>query len=296
MTAAIGVDVGGTKIAAGLVTESGQLLSHTTVPTGTHRPAGEILADAVAAADAVATEASRAEIAVAGVGIGVPEIVDTRGQITTSALLGWPGMPVSRAFAHIGPAVVIADVRAAAYAESLAGAGRGLDTFAYVSVGTGISHTFVQHGVPYEGSHGAALLLGSTTMFDRPLESIASGPAITAAYAALTGRSRPAEEVLAAGPGDEKARHVVGAAASALGQGVAVLIDILDPAAVIVGGGLGSAGGAYWHAMEQTARRRLWLPAARDIPILRAGLGPHSAVIGAALFAMHPGDTEARVH
>jgi glucokinase len=289
MTAAIGVDVGGTKIAAGLVTDTGQLLSHTAVPTGTRRRAEEILADAVGAADAMATEASRTGIAVTGVGIGVPEIVDTRGQITTSAVLDWLDVPVSRAFAHIGPTVVVADVRAAAYAESLAGAGRGLGNFVYVSVGTGISHTLVQDGKPYEGSRGAALLLGSTTMFDEPLEFIASGPAITAAYAALTGRSRDAEEVLAAEAADEKARHVVEVAASALGHAVAVLIDILDPAAIIVGGGLGNADGSYWHVMEQTARRRLWLPAARDIPMLRAGLGPHSGEIGAALFAARPG-------
>jgi glucokinase len=286
VTAGIGVDVGGTKIAVGLVTGTGRLVSHAVVPTGNGRRPGQILADAVAAADAMAAEASRIGVAVAGVGIGVPEIVDGSGRITTAAVLDWIDIPVAGAFAHIGPAVVAADVRAAAYAESRAGAGRGLETFAYLSVGTGISHALVQNGVPYEGSRGAALLLGSTTMADQPLESVASGPAIAAAYAALTGRSRSTEEVLGAVAGDEQARRVVEVAATALGHAVAVLIDILDPAAIVVGGGLGSAAGPYWDIMEQTVRPRVWLPAARDIPILRAGLGPGSGVIGAALLTL----------
>lgn len=287
MKAAVGVDVGGTKIAAGLVTGTGELLSQSVVPTNGSRPAEKILDDAVTAADVMAAEAVSKGVTIAGVGVGVPEIVDTHGRVVTSAVLDWAGLPLVDAFAHIGPTQVVADVRAAAYAEAIAGAGTGIDLFAYVSIGTGISHTLVQEGVPYSGHHGAALLLGSSTMHDQPLETIASGPAVAAVYGGLVGRSTRAEEVLgAADEGDELARAVVDTAAIALGHGLAVLVNILDPAVVIVGGGVGSAGGRYWYSMERAARQSIWLTAARDIPIRRAGLGSRSGVIGAALWVL----------
>jgi glucokinase len=277
VSAAIGVDVGGTKIAAGLVGSDGRLIARACVPTRAARPGREVLRDAVALAEEIAADAG----GVTAVGIAVPEIVDADGRIASGAVIDWNGAPVADSFTHLGPAVVVADVRAAALAEARHGAGRGFGVFAYVTVGTGISHTLVQDGRPYAGARGAALLLGSGRLGGVVLEDVASGPAIAAAA-----KAAGAEEVLAAADaGDPAAARIVAAAARALGAGIATLVNLLDPEAVVVGGGLGTAGGRWWDELVDATRREIWLPAARGLPLVRAGLGPDAGVVGAALAA-----------
>jgi glucokinase len=278
-TTSIGVDVGGTKIAAALVAGGGGVVARTSVRTEASRPGREVLSDAVAAADAMAAEAARRGLAVDGVGVGVPEIVDPAGRIVTDAVIGWIDEPVDQAFSHLGRVTVVADVRAAALGEALLGAGRGYGTFAYVTVGTGISHTLVIDGQPYAGVRGAALLLGSGRLGDVVLEEVACGPAIAAAAGLET-----AEDVLAAAAaGEPEAVRVVERAARVLGEGIATLVNLLDPEAVVVGGGLGTAGGSYWDAVVAAARPAIWLPSARALPIVPAGLGTDAGACGAAL-------------
>jgi glucokinase len=81
------------------------------------------------------------------------------------------------------------------------------------------------------------------------------------------------------------AARVVRDAAEALGGGVGWLANVLDPEAVIVGGGLGLAGGLYWDAFVDSVRRHVWAEATRDLPIVRAELGTDAGVIGAAVHA-----------
>ena len=211
-TTSIGVDVGGTKIAAALVAGGGGVIARTSARTEASRPGRVVLEDAVAAAEAMAAEAARRGLEVDGVGVGVPEIVDPAGRIVTDSVIGWLGEPVEQSFSHLGRVTIVADVRAAALGEAVLGAGRGYRTFAYVTVGTGISHTLVVDGQPYAGARGAALLLGSGRLGDVVLEEVACGPAIAAAAGAAS-----AEEVLAAAEaGDvEAARVVDGAGARA---------------------------------------------------------------------------------
>jgi glucokinase len=140
----------------------------------------------------------------------VPEIVDPEGRITTSAVVKWNDLPVEASFAHLGPATVVTDMRAAALAEARAGAGRDFEVFAYVPVGTGINHCLVQTGRSYAGTRGAALLLGSGRLGDLVLEEVASGPAIAASSRRLGIAADGADEVLAAaGAGDPTAQRIV---------------------------------------------------------------------------------------
>src|SRR5206468_8561396 len=101
--------------------------------------------------------------------------------------LDWQGVPVRESFARLAPALVEADVRAAALAEALFGAGQPFRLFVYVTVGTGISCCLVQDGRPYAGGHGNALIFASSpltttctqcgTILKPVLEEFASGPA-----------------------------------------------------------------------------------------------------------------------
>lgn len=292
---AIGLDVGGTKIAGGLVEfPTGQVLQRRVIPTGAQRGGSAVLADAVSVAERLAADAGERGVQASGIGIGVAELVAPDGAITSAQTIAWSGLAVRDAFARVGRAIVESDVRAGALAEALFGAGRPYRTFVYVTVGTGISHTLVQDGRPYAGAHGNALVFASapwsTTCpacgaeIHPVLEETASGPALVARYN-VTGQSPAArgEDVLAAATqGDASARTVVQTAGAALGVGVAFLVNVLDPQAVVVGGGLGLAGGLYWTAFEQAARAHIWADALRDLPILSAALGTDAGLIGAA--------------
>jgi glucokinase len=295
---AIGLDVGGTKIAAGIVAfPEGRVLARRLIPTGAERPGQAVLADILALARDLLDEAASQGMGLAGIGVGIAELVSPDGTVTSDQTIAWRGVPVRNAFAALAPTVVDADVRVAARAEAQLGAGRGFDPLVYVTVGTGISYSLVLGGRPYAGARGNALIFASAPLFTTctvcgaelhpVLEEIASGPALVARYnAVLPGWAAGGQEVLAAAAaGEAVAIGVVTSAATALGSGVAMLINALDPAVVVIGGGLGLAGGRYWETLIAATRAHIWADAARGLPILPAGLGTDAGLIGAALAA-----------
>ena len=291
----LGLDVGGTKIAGGVVeSEGGRVLARRVVPTAPERGGEAVLVDALALAEELAAEARAQGGTVASVGVGVAELVDAEGNVRSAHLLGWRDLPVRDRFSRIAPAVVEADVRAAALAEARYGYGRDFRVFAYVTVGTGISSCLVQDGRPFAGARGSALVLASGPLSStcprcgarsrQVLEDYASGPAIAARYSRHASRevARAEEVMAAAAAGDDAAVGVVRSAGEALGNSVGFLVNLLDPEAVVVGGGLGLAGGLYWDSFVASTREHIWSEATRGLPILPAALGPDSGLVGAA--------------
>jgi glucokinase len=289
---AIGIDIGGTKIAAGLVDlATGDVLAHRAVPTRAERGGEAVLGDALALAEALQHETATG---VRGVGVGICELVDVAGNVTSAHTVDWIGLPVRERFSRIAPAVVEADVRAHALAEARYGAGRPFELFVFVTVGTGISSCLVQGGRPFAGARGNALVLASSPhtsvceqcgAVNRPiLEERAGGPALVARYnREHGGHATRGEDVLAAAAqGDEGAVAVVSSAGGELGVALGWLVNVLDPQAIVVGGGLGTAGGLYWDALVESARAHIWADAGRDLPIRTAALGPGAGLIGAA--------------
>jgi glucokinase len=295
----LGLDVGGTKIAAGVVAfPSGEVILKRVIPTLPKRGGQEPLSDAVALAGGLKQEACSRGIRIGSVGIGVAELVDARGCITSDQTIPWRGVPVAEAFSHLGPAVVESDVRAAALAEAILGAGRTFTLFAYITVGTGISYCLVQEQVPFAGARGNALILASAALttnctkcgevVNEILEEIGSGPGLVRCYNQRVGGNIAScgEDVVArAVEGETAAAEVVLRGGRALGNSVGFLINVLDPEAIVVGGGLGLAGGLYWNAFETATREHIWSDSARDLPILPAELGTESGLIGAAATA-----------
>jgi glucokinase len=235
------------------------------------------------------------------VGIGVPELVGSGGEIESRAVLPWQSQRVRKAFAAYGDVTIASDVRAAALAEARLGAARGSPTFLYVGVGTGISSTLFIDGRPYLGAHGHAIAFASgatcaagvrdgATVF-APLESRASGPALVSRAQALGCHAEHAAEVCRAAreqPGIE--RGVVDAAATELAAHVAILVNALDPALVVLGGGLGAAPGRYWNSFRAALPRFAWGRNARRVRVRRARLGARGGLIGAALSAVEAED------
>jgi glucokinase len=199
----------------------------------------------------------------------------------------------------IAPVSIEADVRAAALAEARVGAGRGLSSVGYVSVGTGISACLVLDGTPYAGAHGAAQLLGSAELpTDCPhcgrsfrtaaLERVASGPALVASYNEAGGGGLESGEALLklAESGDASASAIVQRGAEMLGGYVALLVNLVDPEMVVIGGGLGAAGGAYWTTVISSAREHIWAEHVVDVPIVTSALRGREGVVGAGLLAL----------
>ena len=293
---AIGLDVGGTKIAAGVVTfPSGAVLCRRTIPTLASRGGRAVLDDTLALAKELKVEAARRGLELLGIGVGVPELVDPEGNVTSEhSLSGWVGDRVRSALSSLAPTVVESDVRAGALSESMFGAGQAYRLFVYVTVGTGISSTLVQDGAPLAGARGNALIMASSPftltcsscgMVQIPiLEEYASGPALVARYNRESGQElRRGEEVMvAAAAGEAAAIGIVRSAGEALGNSVGFLVNVMDPEAIIVGGGLGSADGLYWDSFVASARDHIWAENSRGLPILHAAFGADSGLIGAA--------------
>jgi glucokinase len=260
---AIGIDVGGTKIAVGVVDlDSGRVLQAERLATRPERGGAAVLADCAALA-------GRLGAPELPVGIGICEMVNTAGEITSAETLEWRTLDVG-AVGQGGSVTVESDVRAAAMAEAAFGAGAGLGSFLYVIVGTGASCTLVQRGVPWQGARGNAIVLGSP-----PAELVASGLAL-----ARRAGASDAGQVLA----DPTHEHLVSEAVSELGTAVAALLNALDPEAVIIGGGLGTAG-PFFERVAEATRAGVEYEDTRGLPILRSALGADGGVIGAALAA-----------
>ncbi len=264
MSAAVGIDVGGTKIAAGVVdTATGAIRERREIPTLAERGGDAVLADVVELAGALAAPGTP-------IGIGVPEIVDGRGRIRSTANWDWRDVDLGTAFAGVGTPRIASDVAAAALAEARLGAGGGEASFLYVSVGTGISTTLVLDGHPWPGADGRAIILGAPMV-----EGVAGGPAIARAAGTPS-----AHEALA----DPAHRGVVEAAAGALGLELARVVHATDPGLVVIGGGLGL--NDDYRALTAAALRAALDPDCAIAPRIEpARLGADAGLIGAALFA-----------
>jgi glucokinase len=290
-----GVDVGGTKIAAGLVSfPSGKIIAQRVIPTNLEDGGETALEDIARLGEALRGEALG--LPIRATGIGLCELVSPNGEILSANSLGWRKRQVEEKLQLLGPVFIEADVRAAALAESLFGAGQPFSIFLYVTVGTGISCCLMIDCVPYLGARGATGTFASSSITvpcedcgrsnGRSLEQIASGPALASRYAELTGAALPPKDILAAAAyGQPEAAQVIQSASEALGSALGILVSALDPEAVIVGGGLGLSEGPYWDNFVSSTRRHIWSEIHRDLPVLRAQTGERVGLLGAAAFA-----------
>jgi glucokinase len=307
MQYAIGVDLGGTKTAAGVVSGDGEVLFSETIPT-LNRDGGDAILDATAELISSLIARAQAEgLDVVGVGVGSAGVIDAvRGVVVsaTDAILGWAGTELTAGLAarlSLAPEAVQAvnDVHAHALGESWTGSAAGTASSLLVAFGTGVGGSFVLGGHPVLGHRYVG---GHVGHFASPyafhegqavpcvcggaghVEAIASGPAIREAYVRLGGEepASDARGVFAlAGASDPIAIKAVGIAASAAGQAVGGLANILDPEVVVVSGGLSDAGAPWWRPMERALRAEL-LPALLGLPVLPAKLGNAAAMVGAA--------------
>jgi glucokinase len=295
---AIGVDVGGTKTALALIDPgSGETLAHEEFATPPLAQTGTAFIEEIARhAAGLKKEAARMGRDVAGIGIGLCEIVDREGHIASSHRIDWMQPCILTPLRNIAPVTLAADVRAAGFAEARLGQGKGRGHWLFINAGTGIVSVLMKGDLPYEGAHGRALALGmSPACFivhgDGPeptVEDLAGGAGLAAAGRKAGLSDASARGIIAkAAKGAVKEGALARNAGAVLGRAVAFLVNTLDPEAVVLGGGLVGEPSPYLDATITEARRYIYGSLDRELPIVTATLGPRAGVIGAALLSVH---------
>lgn len=296
MSLHLGIDIGGTKIAGGLVTGEGRVTLSDRRPTPSSGGAS-ILEAALNLARAL-REAAPGPLSAIGIGTGGQ--VDTERGVIVSAtdlLPGWAGKEVKAAFERAFglPCSVDNDVNALAVGEARFGAGRGLGTVLYLALGTGVGGALllggrVHHGKTWTGGEFGHLLLTTDEAAPRKtLEDWASGPGLVQTYREMTGAGQDVtgEAVAAEAAHDPNglAARAVTRTGECLGFGLASLANALDPDLIVIGGGLVALGDALLDPARRILRRHA-LPGPARCPVVLAALGADAAVIGAAALGM----------
>jgi glucokinase len=305
---AIGIDLGGTKIAGILMDERGAILAREVraTPNGGPNEVMEGLHGAVAALLSSGTPAA--------IGVGAAGMIDfAAGALAFAPNLPLRDVPIRDLVAERTglPCVVDNDANAAAWGEYRFGAGRGCRHMLLVTVGTGIGGGLVWDGALYRGAHGFAAEIGHVIVEPNgPLcgcgnrgcwEQVASGRALDRLGAEEAARHPDGAEATlaaatevggmhvtdAAGAGDPAAMAIVEEVGRRLGEGMAGLVNILDPERVVVAGGVAEEGDLLLDPARRAFARAVEAPQHRpEVPIITAALGKDAGAIGAAALAL----------
>jgi glucokinase len=309
MTLTIGVDVGGTKVAAGVVDDHGRILEKVRRPTPSTSPheTAAVIAEVV---DILKSKYDEVE----AVGLGAAGFVDeTRSMVLFAPNLAWRDEPIKKKVeGKVGlPVVVENDANATAWGEAKFGAGRGEPHMLLITLGTGIGGALILDGELYRGRYGIGGEFGHYRVVPDGRrcgcgnrgcwEQYASGNALVAearelarVSPALAGRllelgagspegiSGP-EITEAAREGDKAALECFRSVAGWVGQGLADLAAILDPGAFIIGGGLSAAGDLLLDPARAAFENALTGRGHRVFADIRiAELGPDAGIVGSA--------------
>lgn len=310
---AIGIDLGGTNLKLALLDRDNAVVSRRAVPTAGAEGHDSVMRRMI---EGIAVmRAAAPEIAIDGIGIGVPGMVDMAVGVTGDLpnLPGrWTGVPIGPEIAAAAklPVGVINDAKAFALAEQRLGAARGAVDVLCVTVGTGIGGAVIADERMVFGLGGAAGEVGHLIVQPEGarctcgnlgcVETLASGPAIaaeamrriiqgfTTALGGLCGGDlnavTPELVARAADAGDPAAREILDRAGAWLGIGLAGAIALTAPEVVVIGGGVAPAGSRYAAAAEATARANSGVTDIDRIVFRPAALGYDAGVIGAALW------------
>ena len=308
MVLAIGVDIGGTKVAAGVVDEGGNVLALVRRPT----PSDDVAETEAVIAEVVAELTARYDVVAVGIG-AAGWIADDRATVLFSPHLAWRNEPLRDALkGRIGlPVTVENDANAAAWAEYRYGAARGERVVACVTLGTGIGGGLVTSGILYRGAHGVSCEWGHMCVVPEGRRCVCGNRGCWETYASGSALARDARELaevspvaahrllelvdgepaaltgtdvtLAAREGDPAAVEIFTAMGRWLGRGIADLAAIIDPSVVVIGGGVSEAGDLLLNPARDTFLSSLTGRGFRPTtPVRLAALGPDAGLVGAA--------------
>jgi glucokinase len=305
-----GIDLGGTKILVLVADAAGNVLGTTRIATLATQGPESVIGRIVDAVHAATAEAQVETMALLGAGVSAPGPIDAAEGVITDPpnLPGWHNVPLARILHdRLGITVVLEnDANCGAVGEHRFGAGRGYRHMLFVTISTGIGGGIIIDNELYEGASGAAGEVGHIGVSaDGPscgaghvgcLEAFASGTAIAAraremiAAGGLPRTARMAEREpplsaktvhLASEQGEAEAGAIIASAGRYLGIGLASLINVFNPQAIVLGGGLTNMGDAILGPAVETARTRSFAQSFMDVRIVEGELGERVAALGA---------------
>lgn len=295
----LAVDVGGTKLATGLVDHAGRVVRKTSAPTPRDVDAEGLWRTLLALVDDVA---DRSPPTAVGVGCGGP-MQWPAGDVSPLNIPAWRGFPLRHRLRERFPGLPVRvhnDAVCLAVGEHWRGAGAGVGGFLGMVVSTGVGGGLVVDGRIVDGLTGNAGHVGHVVVDPHGppcacggagcLEAIASGPAV-AAWAQQEGWRTAGEATGRAVAEDASRGHPVALAAltragQALGVAIASVVHLLEIEAVAVGGGLSQAGPLLFGPAQEAFRRHARMPFARDCRIVPAALGQDAGLVGAAALVL----------
>jgi len=303
------VDVGGTKVAAGLVNADGEILSHQRVSMASDGPAERGLQAVLSAIAQVLPDGASA---IAGIGICAPGPLDPK----TGVILNPPNVPCWRNFPlaeevrkkYSVPVKVDNDANAAALAETRWGAAKGYKNVFYATIGTGIGTGIILDGKIFHGRTGSAGEGGHVSIDYRGpmcrcgkpgcIEILASGTAIVRrARERLSSRTKSSLLEIAGGRaeaitgemvgqafsgGDQLATDLLTDTAEMLALWLSNMIDLLDPDVIVIGGGAAALYSPFFDRLRERIPQLTVNPHAGEIPIVSARYGSDSGIAGGA--------------
>jgi glucokinase len=316
--AALAFDLGGTELRAALVDSEGQVLASDSMPTLAQAGPQSVISQIEELAANVRSRVP--DVVPVGIGFGAPGPLDPVAGVVIAppTLAGWSEVPLARILEDRFdlPVLLENDANAAALGEWRFGAGRGATSLAFVTVSTGIGGGIIADGRVLHGRRGLAGEIGHMTITDRSercfcgaigcFEAVASGTALGRRASAITKRGDGSTLRTLSRDDDVTSRHVVEAARGGdsmaleliaeegrwLGIGFTNLLHLYSPDRIVMGGGVSDGYDLLHGHIENTIRERA-MSAYRDVPVVRARLGQHAGLVGAAsLIFFRPGSGE----
>jgi glucokinase len=310
----VGVDIGGTKVAAGLVNPNGEIKTQVRTPMVTNRGPDEGLAAVVSAIDLLFARDAKARSLIRGIGICAPGPLDpnTGVVINPPNVTCWRSFPLADKIRKVYgvPVKVENDANAAALAEAYWGAGRGFHNIFYAGIGTGIGTGIVCDNRIYNGRTGAAAEGGHMSIdYHGPpcgcgkpgcIEILAAGPAIARrARAKLASQQNPRSQIIdlangdidavssemvgqAYAAGDALAKEVLHETVDLLSLWLSNIVDLLEPDVVILGGGVPSMLAPFFGDIAEGIAKYCIISRCREIPLLKAHYGADAGIAGGA--------------
>lgn len=299
-THAIGIDLGGTKILAGVVSREGEIVRR-------HERMTPHDAQAHVVAELEAAVAELLDETVGAIGIGAPSPIDQRAGVVVQCV----NLPLADCALrdHMSqrfslPVGLDNDANAAAIGEWRAGAGRGVDDLVMLTLGTGLGGGVISNGRPFRGANGGAPELGHVVIVHdgRPCQGACHGrghlePYVTGLAASAAAREAfgPAADahrlVRLANEGDGQAREILADIGRHLGSGMGSFVNVFEPALIVIGGGFGVAAWEHLRAPAEAVMQREGLrPMIDGVRVVRAELGTAAGLIGAAFVGFEAAD------
>lgn len=308
----IGIDVGGTGVQVGVVSEQGQILATDSFPTGVGRPYQEMVQDMVRCTKSAVTKAGLTLEDVMSIGLGIPGIADAKtGTVIFCTNLGWRDIPLRAEIQKYidKPVYIDNDATVAGLAESVAGVSANTDSSVFLTLGTGVGGGIIIHGKVWSGSHGVGSEIGHMILKMGGEPCTCGNHGCVERYCSATAIIRMAREAVkehpesailtgakgdpaninakivfdAAKAGDPVGMQVFREYVSYLAQAISNIIQFLDPEVIALGGGVSKAGDFLLNAVREEVPHYLLyknIPAAR---IELAKLGADAGIIGAAM-------------